>query len=146
MIKYPARFEKESEEMYSLGFIDFPGAITQGENMEELRYRAQDVLSLSIQYYLNRDLDIPAPSQTEGDDIIWVEPFPEIRQRMGHKKDCECPICRNARGDRKRTKVKVGIMIDSALNEKVTETARKKGVKRIDVIEEALKKYFGKAS
>jgi len=81
-MKYPAQYEKESETMYSLGFLDFPGAITQGKDMEELHRCAQDVLSLAIKFNLDRNIEIPDPSEAEGDDIMWVEPFTEILKRI----------------------------------------------------------------
>ncbi|MHC9544604.1 MAG: type II toxin-antitoxin system HicB family antitoxin [Vulcanimicrobiota bacterium] len=81
-MNYPAKWEKESETMYSLGFIDFPGAITQGKDMQELHRCAQDVLSLAIKFNLDRNIEIPEPSQIQGDDIIMIEPYPEILKRM----------------------------------------------------------------
>ncbi|MDQ7825886.1 MAG: hypothetical protein RDV48_23995 [Candidatus Eremiobacteraeota bacterium] len=146
MMRYPARYQKESDTMYFIEFIDFPHAITQGKNLDELRSRSQDVLSMAIKHNLNRDIAIPEPSQVEGDDVIWVEPYPEIRQRMGHKKGCGCPVCRNARGERKRTKKNIFLRLNEELAHLIEKEAKEKGVKRIVVIETALKQYFNKAS
>ncbi|GEM_PF-2457455 len=146
MIKYPARYEKESEAMYSLGFIDFPGAITQGKDMEELHHNGQDVLSLAIKFNLDRDLDIPEPSQIEGDDIILVEPFPEIRQRMGHKKGCECPVCQNARGDRKKEKERFEVWIPRPLKMQTKQYCRDNKISEGKLVTQALEKYLSNPS
>lgn len=144
MMKYPARCQKESDTMYFLEFIDFPSAITQGKDMEEVERRARDVLSMAIKYNLDRDIDIPEPSEVTCTDIILVEPFPEIRQRMGHRKGCGCPVCRNARGERKRTKKDMFLRLNEELARLIEEEAREKGVRQIVVIETALRRYFDK--
>jgi predicted RNase H-like HicB family nuclease len=134
MIKYPARYEKE-EKFYYCRFIDFPDASTQGETLEELKENARDALSLALGFELDHGYTIPEPTQEAGDDVIWVEPYPKIRRRMGHKKDCECPICRSIRGERNRKKVKVGLMIDSTLWDRVSRKAQEEGKKKIEIIE-----------
>jgi len=77
-MKYPARYEQESENMYFCRFIDFPNAITQGKDMEDLSEMARDVLSLAILYNFDNGIELPAPTQAEGEDILWAEPYPEI--------------------------------------------------------------------
>ncbi|MHC9544629.1 MAG: type II toxin-antitoxin system HicB family antitoxin [Vulcanimicrobiota bacterium] len=77
-MKYAARYEKESENMYFCKFIDFPNAFTQGDTMEELSEMARDVLSLVLEDYLDDEREFPAPTQVEGEDILWAEPYPEI--------------------------------------------------------------------
>lgn len=77
-MKYPARYEKESDTMYFCKFIDFPNAFTQGEDMEELSEMARDVLSLVLEDYIDDGMEFPAPTQAEGENILWAEPYPEI--------------------------------------------------------------------
>lgn len=77
-MKYPAKWEKESETMYFCRFIDFPNAITQGDTMDELSEMARDVLSLVLEDYLDDEREFPVPTQVEGEDILWAEPYPEI--------------------------------------------------------------------
>lgn len=75
MIQYPAKFIKE-EKFYSLKFIDID-AVTQGKTMEELLSNARDILSLVIEEDLKRNKEISLPSEAFGDNIIYIEPYPE---------------------------------------------------------------------
>ncbi|MCD4784984.1 MAG: helix-turn-helix domain-containing protein [Candidatus Eremiobacteraeota bacterium] len=83
-MKYPAKFEKEILEdhdnmtAYSLQFIDFPDAITQGESLEELVEMGQDVLSMVIESMIEDNEEVPLPSKVEGEDILHITPYPEI--------------------------------------------------------------------
>jgi predicted RNase H-like HicB family nuclease len=142
---YPARVSTEKDGFFTV-FIDFTNAFTQGDTLDELKENAQDVLSMAIKHFLDKGEEFPKPSKAAGDDIIWVEPFPEIRQRMGHKKDCDCPVCRNSRGERKRTKKDMYFRLDAALVEQIEDDARKQGIKKTAVIENALREYFRRAS
>jgi predicted RNase H-like HicB family nuclease len=140
MIEYPARFEKE-EKFFFCRFIDFPDiAFTQGLTMDELKENARDVLSMAIKHYLDNDMDVPPSSKADGTDIIMVEPFPEIRQRMGHKKGCECPVCRNARGDRKRMKKSRGFFLSPVALEILSSAAKERKVSQNVLLEEIILK------
>jgi len=76
MFQYPAKFIKE-DKFYSLKFIDID-AVTQGKTMEELLLNAQDILSLVIEEDLKRNKEIPAPSKIYGENILYIQPYPEI--------------------------------------------------------------------
>ena len=83
-MKYPAKFEKErlkehnNKTVYSLQFIDFPDAVTQGETLEELEEMGQDVLSMVIESMIEDNEEIPMPSDFKGEDILQIAPYPEI--------------------------------------------------------------------
>jgi predicted RNase H-like HicB family nuclease len=139
MVKYPARYKKESDAMYFLEFIDFPGAMTSAESMKELHDNAQDVLSLAIKYSLNRDIDIPGPSEVDGNDVIMVEPSPEVRQRMGHKKGCDCPMCRTARGERKQTKTYCHHYLDAELVQALRDVSKKEKIPMARLVEDGVR-------
>ncbi|MHC9544597.1 MAG: type II toxin-antitoxin system HicB family antitoxin [Vulcanimicrobiota bacterium] len=138
-MKYPAKVIKEKEG-FSIIFIDFPNAFTQADTVDELKENAEDVLSMAIKHFLDKGRDVPQPSEVSDADIILVEPFPEIRQRMGHKSGCECPVCRNARGDRKRTKVSRGFNLNPLALEKLSTAAKKKKVSQNALLEEIIMK------
>ena len=58
---YPAKFkyyEDSKGNYYVVEFIDFPGCITQGNNLQEAFYMAQDALGL----YLDEEIDFPNPT------------------------------------------------------------------------------------
>lgn len=145
MLQYPAKFEKE-EKFYILEFIDFPQAFTQGKTMEQLVFRAQDVLSIAIKHNLDRNIPIPPPSNIMGENIMLIDPSPEIRQRMGHKEQCQCPICRTARNERKQTKVLSNYRINNDLLIKLEDYSKKKKVSKTNIIETALNEYLEKHS
>lgn len=84
MFEYPAKFVKE-EKFYFAEFVDFSHAFTQGTNLKELKFNLQEVLSMAIEHNLDNNIPIPLPSKVEGKDIIYIQPFPEIRQKMNKK-------------------------------------------------------------
>jgi len=145
MIKYPARYRQDGDFLFAK-FIDIPEAYTQGETMKELRDNAKDALSLIIEDYLDDNQRIPDPSEVSGDDIIWIEPTAKIRRRMGHKTDCECPVCQNARGERKRERERFETWIPSALKIKAKQYCKAHKISEGNLVTQALEKYFENAS
>jgi predicted RNase H-like HicB family nuclease len=142
MIKYPARWEQEETFLFCR-FIDFPDiAFTQGANQKELLDNAQHVLSMALKHYLDHGLDIPGPSEIQGDDIIRVAPYAKIRQRLGHGRKCDCPVCRSSRGERKRTKERFEVWINRALKARVKEYARKERLSEGEITEKALERFL----
>ncbi|MCD4784446.1 MAG: type II toxin-antitoxin system HicB family antitoxin [Candidatus Eremiobacteraeota bacterium] len=85
MIKYPARVEKD-EPGYYAQFIDIPGAFTQGMTMEELMEMAEDALNETIAYMMSDNIEIPEPSDVQGEDIIYVKLLPEVALPLSIKK------------------------------------------------------------
>lgn len=76
IISYPAIFRKE-DVGFSVEFIDIAGAITQGDDLEEAKDMAKDVLYLTIQDYMN---NLPKPTKdfsniklNDGDFISNIE-------------------------------------------------------------------------
>lgn len=144
-MKYPARVITEKDG-FSTVFIDFSNAFTQGDTMDELKENARDVLSMAIKHFLDKDREVPQPSVISGDDIIQVEPFPEIRQRMGHKKGCECPVCQNARGERKKEKERFEVWIPRPLKMQTKQYCRDNKISEGKLVTQALEKYLGNPS
>lgn len=73
MISYPARFT-EDDDGWCVEFPDLEGCLTQGENLEEAKWMAQDALSLYLESLDSRKIYIPEPSNIQGDDIIYISP------------------------------------------------------------------------
>ena len=60
---YPVKLTKQKEGGYLVQFLDFPEAITQGENIEDALNEAMDCLEEAIAYRIIKKLEIPMPSQ-----------------------------------------------------------------------------------
>jgi predicted RNase H-like HicB family nuclease len=81
---YPAKIHKDSDRLW-IEFIDFEGCATQGDTKEELLANARDALTLNISFLKDNEKEIPQPSNIEGEDIIYIQPFnitvslPEIK-------------------------------------------------------------------
>jgi antitoxin HicB len=63
MLRYPANFKAAREGGFVVTFPDIPEAITQGESLEDALLHAADVLESALDYYIEDDLPIPAPSK-----------------------------------------------------------------------------------
>lgn len=60
---YPVKLTKQKEGGYLVQFIDFPEAITQGENLDDALNEALDCLEEAIAHRIVKKLEIPTPSQ-----------------------------------------------------------------------------------
>ncbi len=62
-MRYPAQFKAAEEGGFVVTFPDIPEAITQGEDEEDARLHAADVLESVIDGYIEDGIPIPAPSK-----------------------------------------------------------------------------------
>ena len=56
---YPAVFHHNDDNSYSVTFPDLQGCITEGKNLANAIYMAQDALALWIEYHEDEKMDIP---------------------------------------------------------------------------------------
>ena len=56
---YPAVFHHNDDDSYSVTFPDLQGCITEGKNLANAIYMAQDALALWIEYHEDEKMDIP---------------------------------------------------------------------------------------
>ncbi len=63
MMQFPANFEAAEEGGFVITFPDIPEAITQGEDIEDAKVHAADVLESALDWYLESGRPIPAPSK-----------------------------------------------------------------------------------
>jgi antitoxin HicB len=63
MVRYPANFQTEEEGGFVVTFPDIPEAITQGEDVEDAKRHAADVLEAALDLYLESGRPIPTPSR-----------------------------------------------------------------------------------
>ncbi len=60
---YPAIFHhNENDGSYTVTFPDLPGCITEGKSLDEALYMAQSAMSVWLEYSMDHQEDIPAPS------------------------------------------------------------------------------------
>jgi antitoxin HicB len=62
-MQFPANFEPAEEGGFVVTFPDVPEAITQGEDVEDAKVHAADVLESALDWYLESGRPIPAPSK-----------------------------------------------------------------------------------
>jgi predicted RNase H-like HicB family nuclease len=66
MANYIAIVHKEAKSDFGVSFPDFPGCITAGKNIDEVKDMAQEALTIHIQGMLEDGDQLPAPSSLEG--------------------------------------------------------------------------------
>ncbi len=59
---YPAIFHPETEGGYSVFFPDLTGCQSQGDDLEDATLMAQEALSLFLEYHIDEDREVSAPS------------------------------------------------------------------------------------
>ena len=75
MIAYPALFEYDKEEkVYNVRFPDLPGCFTYGESIDEAKSMAKEALTGYLQSVDARKMRLPDPSETKGDEVIYIAP------------------------------------------------------------------------
>jgi predicted RNase H-like HicB family nuclease len=65
MANYIAIVHKEANTDFGVSFSDFPGCVTAGQNIDESKDLAQEVLALHIQGMLEDGDKLPTPSKLE---------------------------------------------------------------------------------
>lgn len=66
---YPAIFEQNNDNSYTITFPDLPGCISEGKNLDNAMEMAYKALTQWIEYLLDEKESLPAPS-----DIKTLEP------------------------------------------------------------------------
>ena len=81
-IEYPAQIKKEEDGIFFVSFPDIEEAMTQGETMEEAIFNASEVLTLTMEYRLDEDQEIPKSSQITGIDIHLISPSAKVQAAL----------------------------------------------------------------
>ena len=77
-IEYPAQIKKEKDGIFFVSFPDIEEAMTQGETIEEAIFNASEVLTLTMEYRLDEEQEIPESSQITGSDIHLISPGAKV--------------------------------------------------------------------
>jgi len=56
--------------------------MTQGENMEEALFNASEVLTLTLEYRLDEDREIPEPSQITNSNTYLISPSAKVQAAL----------------------------------------------------------------
>lgn len=70
IIKYPAIIEPQEPSGFLVTFPDMNEAFTEGKDMEEALFNAQEVLNLTLVGRMEEGMEIPAPSNIPGSILI----------------------------------------------------------------------------
>jgi antitoxin HicB len=62
-LAYPALFEPQPEGGFTVTFLDFPEAITEGDTFEQAYNNAAECLNLVLEVRIEQDGYLPLPSQ-----------------------------------------------------------------------------------
>jgi len=81
-IEYPAQINKEKDDIFFVSFPDIEEAMTQGETIEEALFNASEVLTLTMEYRLDEEQEIPEPSKTTGKDIYLISPHVKVQAAL----------------------------------------------------------------
>jgi len=81
-IEYPAQIEKAEDGIFFVSFPDIEEAMTQGENMEEALFNASEVLTLTLEYRLDEDREIPEPSQITNSNTYLISPSAKVQAAL----------------------------------------------------------------
>ncbi len=81
-IEYPVQITKEEDGLFFVSFPDIEEAMTQGETIEEALFNASEVLTLTIEFRLDEEQEIPKPSNITGKDIHLISPDVKVQAAL----------------------------------------------------------------
>jgi antitoxin HicB len=81
-IEYPVQITKEEDGIFFVSFPDIEEAITQGETIEEALFNASEVLTLTMEYRLDEEQEIPEPSNITGKNIYLISPDVKVQAAL----------------------------------------------------------------
>ena len=81
-IEYPAHIKKAEDGIFFVSFPDIEEAMTQGETMDEALFNASEVLTLTMEYRLDKDQQIPEPSQITCSIIHLISPGAKVQAAL----------------------------------------------------------------
>jgi len=144
-LKYAARIIEERKG-FSIEFIDFPNAVTQGDTIDELLKNGRDVLSIALKHLIDRGREMPIPSDACGDNIAWIEPSAKIRRMLGHRPGCSCPACKYRRTPAKERDNRIGlgfVRLPKSLVQSLRSEAERRGRTMTDLVKSAVEHELG---
>lgn len=77
-VRFPIRVHQEDGAFWAQGVPPLDGLFTSGRDLDELRAMAADALNLMLGSMLDNAEPIPRPALVEAEDLLWVEPDPDV--------------------------------------------------------------------
>jgi antitoxin HicB len=77
MLKYPGIVHNDPDGLW----VEFPGleiSGTQGEDMEDLIWMAEDCLGGYLQLLIEEGREIPEPLEIERENVVWINVPPDV--------------------------------------------------------------------
>ncbi|MDL2328233.1 type II toxin-antitoxin system HicB family antitoxin [Desulfosarcina sp. OttesenSCG-928-A07] len=140
---YPATFNPHEDGRYDITFVDFPGCVSQGKNLEDALYKAAEVLTLHISGMLADGDALPTPSTLEAarqadeaEALEEADPLPEgtLWQYVLAK-----PSTRKTKAE---SPVRLSISLKPSIIEKIDAIAEDMGLTRSGIINVATRDYI----
>lgn len=79
---YPAKLVPDDNGTVRVEFPDVPEANTFGETEEEALVHARDALETALEFYIERDADLPRPSALQGRPGVTPTPLGALRLQL----------------------------------------------------------------
>ena len=79
---YPAVFHPNDDGSFTITFPDLPGCISEGKNLPNALYMAQDALTQWIDYLLSKGKSLPSPSRSAALNCTGDDFFSYIRAEI----------------------------------------------------------------
>lgn len=144
---YPATFNPHTDGSgrYDVTFVDLPGCVSQGKNLEDALRMAREALTLHLSGMLEDNDPIPAPSTVEearradeAEALVEQDPLPEgtlwqyiLVEPAPRKAKAEAPV-------------RLSISLKPSIIEKVDAIAEDMGLTRSGVINVATRDYINR--
>jgi antitoxin HicB len=80
-ITYPAKFKKDGNAI-TVQFIDFKDIYTYGDNVDHAKAMAAEVLTVMLEVKLEKNQNIPAPSNPKGKDVHYIAPDATVQAAL----------------------------------------------------------------
>lgn len=117
MTNYIAIVHKEAKTDFGVSFPDFPGCITAGQSVDEVKDLAQEALALHIQGMIEDGVQLPTPSKLE--DIMADTDYADAAAYLVV-----------AVPDAKPRTVRVNITVPEMTLKQIDAAAKKRGMSR----------------
>lgn len=137
MTHYIAVFMPTTEGMYSIGFPDFPEAISEGNSLDDCMVMAADALAITVEEYVKARRTLPAPSSL-AQAKVWAEGY---KEDPGLIPDGELMYQLFAAPEMDATPVRVSVSLAKSVLANVDQKAKLLGLTRSSFLTRAAEAY-----
>jgi predicted RNase H-like HicB family nuclease len=137
MTHYIAVFMPTREGMYSIGFPDFPEAISEGNSLDDCMLMAADVLAITVEEYVKARRRLPVPS-SPAQARVWAGSY---KEDPGLITDGEFMYQLFAAPEMDATPVRVSVSLAKSVLANVDKKAKLLGLTRSSFLSRAAEAY-----